>query len=53
MTSFQYWADQMPDGYFMCTICFHMTPIEDAVTDPKDGLKCDICPDCEHEAFGD
>ena len=45
MTSFQYFADRVPEGQFLCALCFEGKPVAQAWTD-VDGQRWDECLPC-------
>lgn len=44
MTNFGWWADQVPEGYFLCCMCFTAWMFEFALI--EDGERVDICWAC-------
>lgn len=51
MTSFGYWADRVPHGHFLCSMCYEAFPLDRAATD-RDGDRVDVCIPCwEGEAI--
>jgi hypothetical protein len=47
VTSFLWWAEQVPAGQFLCCICFEEKPADEAWADAE-GVKWDKCLKC-HE----
>jgi hypothetical protein len=45
VTNFGYWADRVPDGQFLCCLCFEAFPTEQAWMD-ADGQRWDMCDTC-------
>lgn len=45
MTSFQWWADQLPPNHFICCLCFEEKDYEQAWRDSR-GFLWDNCQDC-------
>lgn len=45
MTSFEFWACQVPPWMFLCTDCFEAKNKDQAWVDDK-GQKWDVCLDC-------
>jgi hypothetical protein len=51
MTSFEYWSRMVPEGQFMCQVCFYSRPVAEAWRD-ENQLQWDICEACKlHEGM--
>lgn len=46
MTSFEWWAQQIGPDNFLCSLCYHGFPLDQAWTD-ADGQKWDTCRECK------
>lgn len=46
MTSFEWWAAQMPPGTFLCSLCFEGKPFTEAWIDAG-GQVWDTCVPCQ------